>query len=111
MAIWFLPKGEARASTLDVLLARLAQEGRHDVLVEGGPTLGGGCADRGLVDELWLFVAPPLLGEGGRRRGRSARGDERSRTRWELRARADAAGWARTGCVYGRPARATDGRR
>jgi len=65
VAIWFLPKGEGGVA-LDVLLARLAKEDRHDVLVEGGPTLGARLADGGLVDELWLFVAPKLLGEGGR---------------------------------------------
>ena len=65
VSIWFLPKGEGGVA-LEVLLCRLAEEDRHDVLVEGGPTLGARLADEGLVDELWLFVAPKLLGEGGR---------------------------------------------
>lgn len=65
VAVWFLPKGPGGVA-LDVLAARLAQEGRHDVLVEGGPTLAARLADLGLVDELWLFVAPRLLGAQAR---------------------------------------------
>jgi diaminohydroxyphosphoribosylaminopyrimidine deaminase/5-amino-6-(5-phosphoribosylamino)uracil reductase len=63
--VWELP-GTAGAVDLDALCARLAHEGRHDVLVEGGATLASALADRGLVDELWLFVAPRLLGAGAR---------------------------------------------
>jgi len=61
VTVWFLPKGPGGVA-LDVLAARLVQEGRHDVLVEGGPTLVARLADLGLVDELWLFLAPKLLG-------------------------------------------------
>jgi diaminohydroxyphosphoribosylaminopyrimidine deaminase/5-amino-6-(5-phosphoribosylamino)uracil reductase len=72
IAIWFLPKGPGGVA-LDVLAARLAQEGRQDVLVEGGPTLAAQLADAGLVDELWLFLAPRLLGDGGRSWGFGAK--------------------------------------
>jgi diaminohydroxyphosphoribosylaminopyrimidine deaminase/5-amino-6-(5-phosphoribosylamino)uracil reductase len=47
---------------LGMLLARLAQQGRQDVLVEGGPRLAASFAERGLVDDVWLFLAPVLLG-------------------------------------------------
>jgi len=64
VAVWFLPRAKGIASGVDlqVLLARFAAEERHDVLVEGGATLGSSLAGDGLVDELWLFVAPLLLG-------------------------------------------------
>jgi riboflavin synthase len=78
VSVWFLPRGEGGVS-LEVLLARLAREDRHDVLVEGGPTLGARLADAGLVDELWLFVAPKLLGEGAKAWGFGARITRRSR--------------------------------
>jgi diaminohydroxyphosphoribosylaminopyrimidine deaminase/5-amino-6-(5-phosphoribosylamino)uracil reductase len=49
---------------LDALLAALAA--RHDVtnvLVEGGARLLGALLAAGLVDELWVFVAPLLLAD------------------------------------------------
>jgi len=63
--IWFLPRDKRAAFggvSLPVLASRLASEFRHDVLVEGGAALGAAFADQALVDELWLFVAPLLLG-------------------------------------------------
>jgi riboflavin-specific deaminase-like protein len=105
VSIWFLPKGEGGVA-LDVLLRRLAVEDRHDVLVEGGPTLGAQLADRGLVDELWLFVSPKLLGEGGRAVGLRPQGDE-PEGRLGTRARAHAAGGRGPGRV--RSARADAG--
>jgi diaminohydroxyphosphoribosylaminopyrimidine deaminase/5-amino-6-(5-phosphoribosylamino)uracil reductase len=102
VAIWFFPRTRDGVA-LDVLLARLAREDRHDVLVEGGPTLGSRFADLDLVDELWLFVAPKLLGEGARPWG------------FGKRATSLADGWALEPAlmlpvgedlvVYGRPAR------
>lgn len=62
--VWFLPGGPGGVDLL-TLLARLAVEGHHDVLVEGGPTLAAGLADLGVVDDVWLFVAPRLLGAKG----------------------------------------------
>jgi diaminohydroxyphosphoribosylaminopyrimidine deaminase/5-amino-6-(5-phosphoribosylamino)uracil reductase len=62
VGLWFLPRASAGGVDLGVLCARLAQEGRQDVLVEGGATLASAFADLGLVDELWLFTAPVLLG-------------------------------------------------
>jgi len=106
VAVWFLPAARRGAGVdLDVLFARLAQEGRHDVLIEGGAALAAAAADRGLVDELWLFVAPRLLGGAA--------------TPWAFGARATslADAWQLTHAVtlklgddwvlYGRPTRAT----
>ncbi|QDU72852.1 Riboflavin biosynthesis protein RibD [Mucisphaera calidilacus] len=36
-----------------------------NVLVEGGPRLVGSMLDAGLVDELWVFVGPKILGDHG----------------------------------------------
>lgn len=80
--IWFLPQGPGGVA-LDVLAARLAQEGRQDVLVEGGPTLAARLADAGLVDELWLFLAPRLLGEGAPSWGFGAKPTSLAET-WQL---------------------------
>ncbi len=61
VGVWFLPRGTGGVD-LAALAARLAVEGRHDVLVEGGATIAARFADLGLVDELWLFTSPLLLG-------------------------------------------------
>ena len=49
------------------LLAALADLGRREItslLLEGGPTLAGGFAAAGEIDEVRLFIAPLLLGGG-----------------------------------------------
>ncbi|MGH7723830.1 MAG: bifunctional diaminohydroxyphosphoribosylaminopyrimidine deaminase/5-amino-6-(5-phosphoribosylamino)uracil reductase RibD [Candidatus Eiseniibacteriota bacterium] len=61
VTIWFLPRG-AGGIDLPTLLARLAHEGRQDVLVEGGARLAARLADLGVVDDVWLFLSPTLLG-------------------------------------------------
>ena len=45
-------------------LARLAADGVHHVLLEGGPTLAAAFLRDGLVDEVVAYVAPVLLGAG-----------------------------------------------
>ena len=45
-------------------LGALAARGVNDVLVEAGPTLLASLLDQGLIDELRLYVAPTLLGNG-----------------------------------------------
>lgn len=45
-------------------LGTLAGHGVHTVLVEGGPTLAGAFWSAGLVDELVVYLAPVLLGDG-----------------------------------------------
>nr|WP_298186822.1 bifunctional diaminohydroxyphosphoribosylaminopyrimidine deaminase/5-amino-6-(5-phosphoribosylamino)uracil reductase RibD [Acidiferrobacter sp.] len=45
-------------------LAALAARGVNDVLVEAGPTLLASLLEERLVDELRLYVAPTLLGNG-----------------------------------------------
>jgi len=52
---------------LGELLASLRQEGVRAVICEGGPTLHGSLQSAGLVDELFLTIAPKLAGGGAPR--------------------------------------------
>jgi riboflavin biosynthesis pyrimidine reductase len=49
------------------LLGALRSEGVRAVMCEGGPTLHASLQARGLVDELFLTIAPKLSGGGGPR--------------------------------------------
>ncbi|MDN6180529.1 MAG: bifunctional diaminohydroxyphosphoribosylaminopyrimidine deaminase/5-amino-6-(5-phosphoribosylamino)uracil reductase RibD [Halomonas subglaciescola] len=52
---------------LAALMAHLARaEEVNELLLETGATLAGAMLDAGLIDELWLFMAPTLLGTGAR---------------------------------------------
>ena len=57
----------ARAAGLDlaVLLRALAERGVRSVLCEGGGVLAASLLREGLVDRLYLFVAPVVIGESG----------------------------------------------
>jgi diaminohydroxyphosphoribosylaminopyrimidine deaminase/5-amino-6-(5-phosphoribosylamino)uracil reductase len=48
------------------LLRHLADEGVNEVLVEAGPTLAGAFLAAGLADEIILYLAPHLMGDGAR---------------------------------------------
>lgn len=54
------------ALDLPAVLKLLAARGCNEVQVEAGPTLCGALFAAGLVDELLLYVAPLLLGDGAR---------------------------------------------
>jgi diaminohydroxyphosphoribosylaminopyrimidine deaminase / 5-amino-6-(5-phosphoribosylamino)uracil reductase len=61
--------GEARVigpgrADLPALLAELGGQGINELHVEAGPTLSGAFLDAGLVDELLIYQAPLLIGEG-----------------------------------------------
>ena len=63
------PPGEARIvgpgrADLPALLAELGSQGINELHVEAGPTLSGAFLDAGLVDELLIYQAPMLVGEG-----------------------------------------------
>jgi len=63
------PPGEVRSigpgrADLPVLLAELGAQGINELHVEAGPTLSGAFLDVGLVDELLIYQAPMLIGEG-----------------------------------------------
>jgi len=51
---------------LTAVVRRLAELELNEIWVEAGPTLNGALLAAGLVDELVLYVAPLLLGEGAR---------------------------------------------
>ncbi len=62
--VWRLPAREGRVD-LGKLLERLAQEGIDSLLVEGGGEVAWGFVSQGLVDKLYLFYGPLILGGRG----------------------------------------------
>lgn len=56
-----VPAGPGGVDLVEAL-ASLARLGLHSVLAEGGPTLLGGLFDAGLVQRLYAFVAPKVIG-------------------------------------------------
>jgi riboflavin biosynthesis pyrimidine reductase len=59
------PQGQK--ADLPALLLSLRKEGVRALLCEGGPTLHGSLQAAGLVDELFLTIAPKLAGGGAPR--------------------------------------------
>lgn len=59
-------RGGERADLVE-LLGSLRAEGVRAVMCEGGPTLHASLQAQGLVDELFLTIAPKLSGGGGPR--------------------------------------------
>jgi diaminohydroxyphosphoribosylaminopyrimidine deaminase / 5-amino-6-(5-phosphoribosylamino)uracil reductase len=55
---------ELRQGSLRTELRALAQEGVQTLLLEGGPTLAASFIAEDLVDQLLVFVAPKLAGDG-----------------------------------------------
>jgi diaminohydroxyphosphoribosylaminopyrimidine deaminase/5-amino-6-(5-phosphoribosylamino)uracil reductase len=51
---------------LESLLRYLARQEINEVLIESGPTLSGAALCAGLVDEIVLYLAPHLMGDGAR---------------------------------------------
>jgi diaminohydroxyphosphoribosylaminopyrimidine deaminase/5-amino-6-(5-phosphoribosylamino)uracil reductase len=51
---------------LTALLEELARREINEVLVETGATLGGAVLQAGIIDELVLYMAPKLMGDGAR---------------------------------------------
>ena len=56
--------GKGEWADLSELLRSLREEGVRSVICEGGPTLHGSLQAAGLVDELFLTIAPKLTGSG-----------------------------------------------
>lgn len=57
--------GEPGGVSIPALLDELGRRNWTRLLVEGGPTVMGSLLSAGLADELWVFVAPKLLGHDG----------------------------------------------
>lgn len=63
------PPGETRVigpgrANLAALMSELGAQGINELHVEAGPTLSGAFLDAGFVDELLIYQAPLLVGEG-----------------------------------------------
>lgn len=56
----------AGVASLHETLATLAADGANEVLVESGPVLAGALVRDKLVDEIVIYMAPHLMGDGGR---------------------------------------------
>ncbi len=61
--VWRLPEAGGRVS-LRALSRALVASGRHEVLIEGGATLGTAWMRARLVDDLAIFASPRILGDG-----------------------------------------------
>jgi diaminohydroxyphosphoribosylaminopyrimidine deaminase/5-amino-6-(5-phosphoribosylamino)uracil reductase len=61
----FPPDPDGRVD-LHLLLCYLAEREINEVLIESGPTLAGAAMQLGLVDELWVYMAPHLMGDAAR---------------------------------------------
>lgn len=62
--VWTVKEKAGRVN-LRVLLRRLARAGLLHILVEGGAEVFGTLLRERLADELWLFLAPRLVGRSG----------------------------------------------
>ena len=60
-----LPMGQDGHVSVEALLAELGRRGVVSLLVEGGGTVLGSLFDRGLVDKVFAFVAPLVVGGSG----------------------------------------------
>jgi len=59
-----LPKGDDDRINLNALMDALVEREVNDIHVEAGPTLAGALVEAGLVDELLVYQAPVLIGQG-----------------------------------------------
>jgi diaminohydroxyphosphoribosylaminopyrimidine deaminase/5-amino-6-(5-phosphoribosylamino)uracil reductase len=64
--VWPLDADAAGRLPLRGVLTALAADEVNEVLVEAGPSLAGALLQAGLVDELLIYQAPHLMGDGGR---------------------------------------------
>ena len=58
------PTLQVKSKDLGILVAELNKTGVNQVLVEAGPTLATAMLNQGLMDELVMYQAPSLLGQG-----------------------------------------------
>jgi diaminohydroxyphosphoribosylaminopyrimidine deaminase/5-amino-6-(5-phosphoribosylamino)uracil reductase len=64
-SVYVCPESRGRVD-LACLFRYLARQEINEVLVEAGPTLAGAVLQAGLVDELVIYLAPHLMGDGAR---------------------------------------------
>ena len=58
--------GSGSGLDLVALLAALAARECNEILVESGPTLAAACVREKLADEIWVYMAPVLMGSSAR---------------------------------------------
>ncbi len=58
--------GEEGNVDLSILMETLAAREINEVLIEAGGTLAGGALMAGVIDELIIYTAPHIMGDGGR---------------------------------------------
>jgi diaminohydroxyphosphoribosylaminopyrimidine deaminase/5-amino-6-(5-phosphoribosylamino)uracil reductase len=58
------PTLQVKSKDLGILVAELNKTGVNQVLVEAGPTLATAMLNQGLMDEIVMYQAPALLGQG-----------------------------------------------
>ncbi|MEN8214032.1 MAG: bifunctional diaminohydroxyphosphoribosylaminopyrimidine deaminase/5-amino-6-(5-phosphoribosylamino)uracil reductase RibD [Pseudomonadota bacterium] len=56
----------AERVSLKLLCEQLAQREINELLIEAGPTLAGAALQAGIIDELVIYMAPHLMGDGAR---------------------------------------------
>jgi riboflavin biosynthesis pyrimidine reductase len=61
----YLCPGDSAQVDLGALLKELGRREINEVLLETGPTLAGAAVSAGLVDEILIYLAPHLMGDGG----------------------------------------------
>ncbi len=57
-----LSVGKGRQISLKILMEKLGQMEIDSLLLEGGPTLAGSALEEGLVNEIYIFIAPKIFG-------------------------------------------------
>jgi diaminohydroxyphosphoribosylaminopyrimidine deaminase/5-amino-6-(5-phosphoribosylamino)uracil reductase len=62
--VFRVPRGKTGGVDLVAVLRLLAERGINEVLVEAGATLSGAFLAAGLVDELVVYMAPHVMGDG-----------------------------------------------
>lgn len=61
-----LEKNDAKRPDLHALLSSLAARGVNSIMIEGGAETLGSFFDARLVDEVWAFIAPVVIGGDGK---------------------------------------------
>ncbi len=62
VAVWRLPNDANGRVSLPDLLDRLGADRKQSLMVEGGGAIHGAFLDAGLIDEVWAFLAPVVIG-------------------------------------------------
>lgn len=82
VTVW---KFRGRRVPIKALLARLAESGIISVLVEGGSEVLGSFFDEGLVDRVYWFLSPLVVGSAQSRAAVAGTGAARLANAWRLR--------------------------